>query len=127
MKLKDISILVVDDEPELREILIEELTYRGASVHGVENGKQAFIELSQKKYDVILSDIKMPGGDGIELVKRISEDLTLPKPHIFLCTGCADFKIDELKIYGVIAILSKPYDVEHISLIISEKMATKTI
>jgi CheY-like chemotaxis protein len=125
MKLKDVSILVADDETELRELLMEILVYNGAKVKGVENGKQAFIELSKNKYDVILSDMKMPGGDGIELVKRISEDLTLQKPLLFLCSGCVDFKLDELQKYGVTGILSKPFDVEQVALIISEKLAAK--
>lgn len=122
MKLKDISILVADDEPELRELLTEELIYRGAKVQCVENGKQAFTELSQNKYDVILSDVKMSGGDGIELAKRISEDSTLQKPLFFLCTGCAEFKIDDLQKYGIIGILSKPFDIEYVTQVISEKI-----
>ncbi len=121
MKLKDISILVADDEPELRDLLVRVLAYKGAKVKGVENGKKAWLELSTTQYDVLLSDVRMPGGDGIELVKRISAELS-QKPLIFLCTGYTDFTFDEAQKYGVVEILSKPFDIKHIVQVISDKL-----
>ena len=122
MKLKDVSILIADDEPDIRDLLMEELAFRGAKVEGVESGKKACIELSKNKYDVLLSDVRMPGGDGVELVKRISAELS-PKPLLFLCTGSADFKMEEAVNYGVVEIFAKPFNIDHIVQVITDKLA----
>ncbi len=122
MKLTDVSILVVDDESDLRDILVEEMAFRGANVKGVNNGKEAWEELNKTKYDVLLSDVRMPDGDGIDLVKRIATGLT-PKPLLLLCTGYADLEMNEAQNLGVVEIISKPFDIDHIAQLITDELA----
>ncbi len=109
--LDKISILVVDDEEALREILIEELTYHGATVVGADNGTLAFELLKKQTYDVVISDVRMPGGDGINLLKDIDRAL-FPKPKIFLCTGFSDLSELNAKNLGVLEVFPKPFDME---------------
>jgi DNA-binding NtrC family response regulator len=72
------SILVVDDDTELRKVLSSILSEEGYSVKTVENGKQA-IEVSEKKrFDLALIDIKLPDMEGTELLHRLKEK----HPHI---------------------------------------------
>ena len=107
MEIAGMSVLIVDDEEALREIFVEEFTARGAKVESAENGRKAFELLKTKKFDVLLSDVRMPGADGIELVKNIQSKLDY-KPHIFLCTGYAELNAEDLKKWGVTEIFSKP-------------------
>jgi len=122
--LKGLSILVADDELELRDIMMESLAYSGAAVVGVANGAEAWAELNKRSFDVVLSDIRMPGGDGVELVKRISSELQV-KPILFLITGFSDLSLQEAQKYGVIEIFNKPFSMKNIIQIVADSAAKK--
>jgi DNA-binding NtrC family response regulator len=102
------TILVVDDEEMLREILAEELMGRGATVFCAENGASALSLVRQRKFDAVISDVRMPGGDGISLIKSIREEL-LVKPKVFLCSGFNDLSKEDARDMGVIEIFGKPF------------------
>ena len=65
-------ILVVDDEPEVRQLLEQFLTLRGYDVHIVENGKLALAAVDTFMPDVVLLDMHMPVMDGLETLKRLA-------------------------------------------------------
>ncbi len=88
-KLKGKIILVVDDEELLREVLNEFFTLEGATVIEAGNGSDGFLMLQQNKVDIIISDLRMPNGDGLSLLQNIKTSLNY-KPHIFLYSGHAD-------------------------------------
>ena len=66
-------ILVVDDERVIREILAEFLALEGFSVHTVEDGEKALTELRLRPYDLLITDLLMPGMDGNDLVRRAKQ------------------------------------------------------
>jgi len=68
------TILVVDDEPELRKILVEALTRQGFEVTGCSVGHQALAELRVKNIDLLLTDLMMPEMDGISLLQSALEN-----------------------------------------------------
>lgn len=68
--MKSLEVLVVDDEPAIRQILSAHLSKSGCSVCQAANGTEAFERLSKGDIDVAISDIKMPDFTGIELVRR---------------------------------------------------------
>lgn len=108
-KLAGKKILVVDDEQLLREVLTEFLSLEGASVIEAENGTVGFQKLEKIKFDIIISDVQMPDGDGLSLLLRIKNDLSY-KPLVFLYSGNADTtsreKAQEL---GATAYFLKPF------------------
>jgi DNA-binding NtrC family response regulator len=108
-QLKGINVLVVDDEDELREIFVDEFRAVGAVVHEARHGVEAMEVLRREKIHVVLSDVRMPGGDGISLMKNIDKEIR-PKPLMFLCSGFSQHSIDEMKGLGVIEIFGKPFD-----------------
>lgn len=114
-KLSNVSVLVVDDEEALREIFAEELTYLGARVYCAKNGEQALQLYKQHSIDVVISDVRMPGGDGLQLVKDITS-LTKPVPKIFVCSGYMDKTTDEISQMGVVEVFAKPFDWDFIFL-----------
>ena len=66
------TILVVDDEQVIREILADFLTMEGFDVRTAKDGQAALVELSRTRFDLVLSDLKMPNMGGIELLEAIS-------------------------------------------------------
>ncbi|MCM2281950.1 MAG: response regulator [Bdellovibrionaceae bacterium] len=107
--LENKKILVVDDERDLREIICDDLSVFGAVLFEAENGRSAFDLHEKYQFDVIISDVRMPGGDGIEMLRRLKE-LPGPAPVILLITGFADLAPDEAAAYGVQGMLSKPFN-----------------
>jgi len=65
------SILIVDDDREIRELLEENLTSFGFNPTAVANGADMFFELGKKHYDVVLLDIMLPGEDGLALCRKL--------------------------------------------------------
>ena len=79
-------ILIVDDDPELRELLGDTLAAYGIGSFAVESGAAMFRELERRRYDLILLDIMLPGEDGLELCRRLRapESPSFAVPIIFL-------------------------------------------
>lgn len=107
----DINVLCVDDEEELVSAWVERLQLRGIDAEGVTNGYEAIQLIKEKRFDVVILDIKMPGMSGFEIMKRIkTERQELP---VILITGhhCQD---DENKgmLAGSFDCLVKPVDIE---------------
>lgn len=108
LELNGLSILVVDDEDGLREAVSMTLKSRGAQVTQAGGGRSAFELLKTAKFDWVVSDIRMPDGDGIALLAQIQ---TLPQniPKVILVTGYADVTPDQALNQGAFALLPKPF------------------
>jgi len=103
------KFLVVDDEPDLREILKDELEFEGASVMEAENGKKALEIVKANQFSAVISDIRMPGGDGVTLAREIKA-IHAEKPAVILITGFADISSDEAYDLGVEGFITKPFN-----------------
>jgi CheY-like chemotaxis protein len=64
-------LLVVDDEPDTCEMLRAMLTQRGAEVVVARSAEEALVEIQRSRFDLLISDIGMPGADGYELLGRV--------------------------------------------------------
>ncbi|MFB3885550.1 MAG: response regulator [Thermodesulfobacteriota bacterium] len=85
-------ILIVDDEENIRFLYKEELEEEGFTVELAKNGEEALQKLPVFKPDLITLDIKMPGMNGIETLKRIREtERDLP---IVMCSAYGEYKQD---------------------------------
>jgi CheY-like chemotaxis protein len=111
--------LVVDDEPDLREILRDELEFEEAQVHEAANGKEAFELFKKHKFDGVLTDIRMPGGDGVTLAREI-KSITQEGPPVILMTGFADMNPQEAFNLGVEGFFAKPFNLETIRKSVSQ-------
>ena len=111
MSLKDLKILVVEDDPDLLELLSESFRDEGAQVCTATGGKKALETLQDFQADVIVSDMRMPDGDGLFLAKTLREfhleKVTALKP-LFILTGYSDYPESLMHECGVFKILSKP-------------------
>jgi DNA-binding NtrC family response regulator len=81
-------VLVVDDETDFLETIVNRLLKRKIEATGVLSGEAALALMKEKKFDVVLLDIKMPGGmDGIEILREIKK--IQPLTEVILLTGHA--------------------------------------
>ncbi len=102
-------ILVVDDEEALRTVLSNELASAGYEVNTAADGDEAIATVQNKKFDLVLLDIKMPKVDGFEVLKFIKK--SSPALKVIMLTGFADLKnAIESKKHGAEDFVSKPYD-----------------
>jgi len=85
-------ILVIDDEADIRTILEALLTREGHTVDSTDNGEAGLRLADQNRYDLVISDVLMPGMDGLEVVTRIRQKF--PDMRIIVMTG-GTAKIDK--------------------------------
>ncbi|MGB9498579.1 MAG: response regulator [Dissulfuribacterales bacterium] len=86
-----ISVLLVDDEPDIREVLNIVLSDSGYTVYTAENGEKALQVFKEVNPAIVLTDIKMPGMDGIELLDRIKRED--PEVEVIMITGHGDMEL----------------------------------
>ena len=106
-----IKILCVDDEEELVSAWVERLILRGIDAEGVTNGHDAIQRIKEKKFDVVVLDIKMPGIDGHEIMKHIKVER--PELPVIFITGheCPDEKNKDLRTSSYDCLV-KPVNIE---------------
>ena len=80
-------ILVVDDEDDVRLLLEHEIRDLGHAVTIASDGKSAIAEMEQRLFDIVITDIRMPGMDGVQLTKWIKDNR--PETDVIIITGYA--------------------------------------
>ena len=108
------NILIVDDEQSYRQLLSLVFETDGNKIRTAMNGRQALELLQEEPADVIISDVKMPDMDGIELLRSLRE--TQPDIGVVLMTAFASVETarEAFKL-GADDFITKPFDVERIS------------
>jgi CheY-like chemotaxis protein/Tfp pilus assembly protein PilZ len=107
--MKKPSILIVDDEPDLRDAIAFDFQRADFRVLTAASGEEAFRILEENEIDVVLSDIGMANGGGIELLEKIKARNPF-QPVVMLITGFADITLEEAFKKGADAVFSKPFD-----------------
>jgi two-component system, sensor histidine kinase and response regulator len=104
------GILVVDDEPSMRELLVDVLLSSGFEVRSATNGEQVLEAVAAGPPRLILMDVNMPGMDGIEAVRKLkARDEYFDIPVIFVSgTAKKDEMIEALSL-GAVDFIHKPY------------------
>lgn len=110
--LKGKKALIVDDEELIREIFLRELEDLEVDVDKAENGQIAFEKIKNEKYDFIISDVRMPGGSGKDLLKNLSENNI--DVFIVMVTGFSDLSKEEAMAMGAKGIFEKPFKIDDI-------------
>ncbi|MBL4865632.1 MAG: response regulator [Pseudomonadales bacterium] len=107
------SILVADDQLVMRNMFKNILCMDGYDVDLVDDGKQAFLAATKKRYDLILTDLYMPECNGIELTRRLRKLSTYKGvPILVVSTESAVGKIEEGKKAGATGWVVKPVNDE---------------
>ncbi len=103
------KLLIVDDDPDLRSTLILEFKKRGCTIFEAGSGHEAIDVIRNHAIDLVLSDVRMPNGNGVELLENIRK--IHPKiPAVLLLTGFADLTQEEAIRKGASDLIEKPID-----------------
>ncbi len=105
------SILIVDDEAEMRLAIKEALTRKGYSVELAPDGREAMRKMNESPFDMVISDLKMPGMGGMELLKSIKK--TAPRTPVLLITafGTIQKAVEAVK-EGAVDFILKPFTLD---------------
>lgn len=106
------SILIVDDEPLIREGLRYAFESEDFEVQEAEGAHDALSRMQGHAFDLVLSDVRMPAGNGRELLQKMSE--LERRPPIVMMTGFADLHRSEALSLGAIDLVRKPFDLERL-------------
>jgi DNA-binding NtrC family response regulator len=105
-----VKVLLVDDEVEFASALAERLKLRDFDTHAVSSAEDAITEVRKNPPDIVLLDYRMPGTDGIEILKIIKE--IEPAIEVIMLTGLQDtLSMEEGMKSGVFEYMVKPVDI----------------
>lgn len=109
-----VKVLIVDDEKDFVEMFSLRLTRQGEKVSAAYSGQEALDLLEKTQIDVVILDIRMPGMDGIETLKKIKAGHPLVEVILLTGHGSTETAVEGMK-EGAFDYLMKPADFEDIS------------
>ena len=116
-------ILVADDEASLRRVLVGHLKRRGYTVDTAEDGAAALRRLETRDYDAVISDLRMPEVDGMELVRQVTERWPSVPVIIITAHGAVDTAVEAMKA-GAFDFVTKPFDTDELAGVVAKAVAT---
>ncbi|MBU2499254.1 MAG: sigma-54 dependent transcriptional regulator, partial [Proteobacteria bacterium] len=119
-------ILVVEDEAPLRRLLHKRLSRKGSLVDAFASAEEALSGLDQTPYDIALVDIKLPGMDGIELLKRIKKEDAHCEVIVITGHGTIDSAISAMKL-GAYDYLTKPCKLSELEVLVQKAYEKKRL
>lgn len=120
---KKLRILYVDDEYQLRLLVSDQLKGAGYEVQSADDGDTAIEMIKNRKFDVILLDIRMPRVSGIEVLKYLKEHKILSRVIMLTAVDDLSIALESVK-NGANDYLTKPYDLDNLLTCIRRVSAT---
>ncbi len=119
-------ILVVDDEEIMRSFLHDVLAGEGYQVHVAHTGEEAVNKASRKKYDLVITDIKMPGIDGMGVLSQVKE--LSPTTEVVVMTGYASLEsaVESMK-RGAADYITKPFNIDQIRIVVAKTLERRKL
>ncbi len=119
---RPLDILVVDDEPSIRRVLTRYFASRGHAVVSARDGIEATKLARQSAFDVVICDLRLPGMDGHEVVRKIRSLPTGVRTRCVVMSGGGPESIEALRADPVMvsAVVAKPYDIEELRRVVEE-------
>jgi DNA-binding NtrC family response regulator len=120
------SILVIDDKESMRQMLAKTLESEGFEVDTARDGEGGLDKAKEKRFDLILTDLKLPRMDGLEVLSSI-KDLD-PEAAIIVMTayGTIETAVQAIK-QGAFDFLTKPFDVDHLHVLIQRALENRRL
>jgi two-component system, response regulator, stage 0 sporulation protein F len=117
------TILVIDDEESIRNLLKEILERANHRVFEARDGKEGLALYQQNKVDLVLMDILMPGTDGLETTLQLTREYLDAK--VIAMTGAQGDRnfLDVAKLFGARRVFEKPFDLDKLVQAVNEELA----
>ncbi len=120
------SILVVDDEPDLRTLYELTLLRDGHDVETAGSVAEALAHLSDKRYQALITDLRLPDGSGMELLKRLELDGRSERAIVITAFGSAESAVEALKA-GAFDYLTKPVDLRQFRAVVASALGRASL
>ena len=120
------QILVADDEANLRRLISAQLQQEGFEVHTVADGKEAIGLLKEHHIDAVISDLRMPNVDGLQLLRHCQENY--PELPVILITafGTVETAVEAMR-FGAFDFISKPFDRTEMHNVVTKAVRTRDL
>ncbi len=115
------NILVVDDKDSMRKMLTETLIEEGHRVDSAANGKKALDLVRNKSYDLVLTDLRMPDIDGLQVLSEVKEHDTETSVILMTAYGTIEDAVSAMKL-GAHDFITKPSDTEHLCVMVNRAL-----
>lgn len=122
--MKDINVLLVDDEEEFVQSLSERIKMREIGSDVALNGEEALAKLAEKLPDVVILDFKMPGIDGLKVLEEVKNSYPAVQVVMLTAHGTSEIKNKARKL-GAFDYLQKPVGIEKLVETIKKAYALK--
>jgi len=125
------TILVVEDKESMLRMLSEALETEGYNVIPAHDGKEGIEKLKQEKIDMVITDLKLPGKDGLDVLKESKKITPLSPVIVMTAYGSIETAVEAMKM-GAYDFLTKPVDIDHLLLLIdrafeNQRMVTENM
>ncbi len=115
------SVLVIEDKDSMREMLLKTLEAEGYEVETARDGEGGVEKAREKKYDVVLADLKLPRMNGIEVLSSLKEMDQDAAVILMTAYGTIETAVEAMK-EGAFDFLTKPFDTDHLGVLIKRAM-----
>src|SRR5947207_11862092 len=115
------SLLVVDDEPDLRTLYELTLLREGYDIETAGSVEDALLHLKDRVYSAVITDMRLPDGNGIDLLKRLEEKGRREKAIVITAYGSAENAVEALKA-GAYDYLTKPVDLRQFRSVVASAL-----
>lgn len=119
--MSGVSVLVVDDEAGMRETVADILAGMGYDVATACNGEDALLQLRHFSFSLVLMDIRMPGRDGISVLREIG---SRPPPVVLMTAYAVDEQVQAATEAGSFALIHKPVPPHRLLEVVAQATAT---
>ncbi len=120
------TILVVEDKESMAVMLQETLEAEGYQILGAKNGLEAIRQIKEKKIDLILTDLKLPQRDGIDILKASKEENQFRPVIIMTAFGSVEMAVQAMK-EGAFDFITKPFDTDHLLVLIKRALENQRL
>jgi CheY-like chemotaxis protein len=115
-------LLVADDDGTTRGLLVGILSHAGFQADGAADGREALARLGSEHYDVVISDVHMPGMSGLALLDALhARGVSVP---VVLVTGSPDEVAQTARMLGAFAVMGKPFDLDELIRVIGSALGS---
>jgi len=120
------KILIVDDEKNIRNTLLQALEPLGLEPDAAVNGEEALGKLKESEYGIVLLDLKMPGMDGMEVLRRIRQRHGDVRVVMITAHGTIDSAVEAMKL-GAVDFIQKPFAPKEIRAVVESILARERL
>ncbi len=123
--MKHNPILIIDDEPDIRELLDLTLMRMGYTTHSAQNLKEAYRLLDAHNFALCLTDMKLPDGSGLDIIKHLQESPVEIPVAVITAFGSVELATESLKA-GAFDFISKPIDLDRLRTLVKNAVSLES-